>query len=148
WYHGRHAGTIGDVGAFSFHPRKSVTTGEGGMLTTGKAEVDALARSLRDHGATKYDLDRHRAPGAFHLAEYPHLGFNFRMTDIQGALGCAQLDRAEWILRRRAELAAVYDESLAAHPALRIPVVPEGRVHGYQAYVCLYAPQDPIPTNV
>ena len=62
WQHGRHAGTLGDLGAFSFHPRKSITTGEGGMLTTARADWDELARSLRDHGADRSDLDRHASP--------------------------------------------------------------------------------------
>ena len=58
WYRGSHAGTLGDAGAFSFHPRKSITTGEGGMLTTERADLDALFRSLRDHGATRSDHER------------------------------------------------------------------------------------------
>jgi dTDP-4-amino-4,6-dideoxygalactose transaminase len=148
WHQGRHAGTFGEFGAFSFHPRKSITTGEGGMLTTGDEKLAALARSLRDHGATRSDHARHGSGGAFLLSEYPHLGFNFRMTDIQGALGCAQMDRAEWILQRRRELAARYDELLADVEWLRTPKVPAGDVHGYQAYVCLFAPEEPTLDNV
>ena len=145
---GRHVGTFGAFGAFSFHPRKSITTGEGGMITTSDARLDALVRSLRDHGAARSDHDRHTSGGAFLLAEYPHLGFNVRMTDIQGALGCAQMDRAEWILLRRRELAARYDALLASVEWLRTPVVPPDDVHGYQAYVCLFAPEEPTLANV
>ena len=148
WHRGRHAGTFGELGAFSFHPRKSITTGEGGMLTTADETLAALARSLRDHGATRSDHARHGAGGAFLLSEYPHLGFNFRMTDIQGSLGCAQMERAAWILQRRQELAARYDELLADVEWLRTPTVPAGDVHGYQAYVCLFAPEDPTLRNV
>jgi perosamine synthetase len=148
WYHGRHAGTLGVAGAFSFHPRKSITTGEGGMLTTADAELAGLWRSLRDHGASRSDHLRHRDAGSFLLSEYNHLGFNFRMTDIQGALGCAQMDRVDWILERRRELAAVYDEQLAGLDWLVLPQVPDGYVHGYQAYVCLFSPQSPTPRNV
>lgn len=146
-YRGRHVGTFGSFGAFSFHPRKAITTGEGGMVTTADAELDRLVRSLRDHGASRSDRDRHAQEGAFLLAEYPHLGFNYRMTDIQGALGCAQMERADWILERRRELAARYDELLADVEWLRTPVVPEGDVHGYQAYVCLFAPKEPSLHN-
>ena len=133
WQHGRHAGTLGDLGAFSFHPRKSITTGEGGMLTTARADWDELARSLRDHGADRSDLDRHDARGAFLLADFKQLGFNYRMTDIQGALGCAQMDRADWILDERRRRAALYDEALAGIEWLRTPVTPAGNVHGYQS---------------
>src|SRR6185437_2464431 len=105
---GRQPGTWGEAGCFSFHPRKSITTGEGGMLVTGDAQLAALARTLRDHGASRTDLERHGGPEAFRLAEYAHLGFNYRMTDIQGALGSVQMDRAAWILGERARLDAAY----------------------------------------
>lgn len=67
WYAGQHAGTFGDAGCFSFHPRKSITTGEGGMITTGRADLERLARSLRDHGASRSDLARHQSSAAFLL---------------------------------------------------------------------------------
>jgi dTDP-4-amino-4,6-dideoxygalactose transaminase len=148
FYDGRHVGTFGAAGAFSFHPRKSITTGEGGMLTTNDAALASLSRSLRDHGATRSDRERHGQAGSFLLSEYPYLGFNYRMTDLQGALGCAQLDRADWILARRREVAAAYDEALGPLEWLRAPVVPERCVHGYQAYVTLFAPEEPTPANL
>jgi dTDP-4-amino-4,6-dideoxygalactose transaminase len=148
WHRGRHVGTFGELGAFSFHPRKSITTGEGGMVTTADPELDRLVRSLRDHGASRSDHERHTSGGSFLLAEYPYLGFNVRMTDIQGALGCVQMDRADWILSRRHELAGRYDALLAEVEWLRTPVVPEGDAHGYQAYVCLFAPEEPSLSNL
>jgi perosamine synthetase len=148
WYGGRHAGTFGDAGCFSFHPRKSITTGEGGMITTADDRLDRLSRSLRDHGASRSDLARHQAEAAFLLADYDHLGYNFRMTDIQGALGCAQMERAGWILAERARRARFYDEALAHLPWLRRQAAPEGYVHGYQAYVCLFRPEEPTLENV
>jgi dTDP-4-amino-4,6-dideoxygalactose transaminase len=148
WYDGRHAGTFGDAGCFSFHPRKSITTGEGGMVTTTSAALDELVRSLRDHGATRSDHARHTAERSFLLAEYPRVGFNYRMTDLQGALGVAQMDRAEWILERRRLRAQRYDELLADVAWLAPPTVPVGHVHGYQAYVCLFRPEDPTLGNV
>lgn len=148
WYQGQHAGTFGDAGCFSFHPRKSITTGEGGMITTSRQELDTLSRSLRDHGASRSDLQRHHGPAAFLLADYNHLGYNFRLTDIQGALGCAQMNRAEWILQKRTERARDYDRMLGDVEWLRTPLVPEGYTHGYQAYVCLFRPEEPDLNNV
>lgn len=145
---GRHAGTLGNAGCFSFHPRKSITTGEGGMLICTDAEFASLARSLRDHGASRSDHARHTAVGSFNLADYRHLGFNYRMTDIQGALGSAQMDRLDWILGQRARQAAFYERALGDLEWLRTPRVPEGEVHGWQAYVCLYAPETPRMANV
>jgi perosamine synthetase len=144
---GRHAGAFSEMACFSFHPRKAITTGEGGMITTPRRDLDALARSLRDHGASRSDLARHQAGGSL-LAEYDHLGYNYRMTDIQAALGCAQMARADWILEARARLARRYDQLLSAVGALRTPTVPTGYVHGYQAYVCLFAPEPPTLDNV
>lgn len=147
WYHGKHSGTIGDVGCFSFHPRKSITTGEGGMVTCQRSELFELSKSLRDHGASRSDLARHNEKAAFLLAEYKLLGYNYRMTDIQGALGCVQMQRADWILKERARRAHLYDEMLRQVDWLESPFVPDGLIHGYQAYVCLFRPEQPTLTN-
>ncbi len=146
-YHGKHAGTFGEMGCFSFHPRKSVTTGEGGMITTQREDFDRLARTLRDHGASRSDLSRHTGKAGFLLSEYNHLGYNYRMTDIQGALGCAQMDRAAWIMETRSQLAQHYNQLLTLE-WLKTPRVPTGFVHGYQAYVCLFCPEEPTLDNV
>ncbi len=147
WVDDKHAGTIGDFGCFSFHPRKSITTGEGGMITTDRVDHANLCRALRDHGASKSDLARHHESGLFLLSEYNHLGYNYRMTDLQGALGCAQMDRADWILQRRGELAARYGGLLRDLPWLAPPAVTGNRVHAYQAYVTLFQPDEPSPPN-
>jgi dTDP-4-amino-4,6-dideoxygalactose transaminase len=143
WQNGHHAGTLGDIGAFSFHPRKSITTGEGGMLTTDRADWADAARELRDHGADRSDLSRHEKPRGFLLSDFHRLGYNYRMTDIQAALGCAQMDRADSILDERRRRAAIYDQALADLDWLALPGVPDGDVHGYQSYVCLFRPEEP-----
>lgn len=148
FYRGDSAGTLATAGAFSFHPRKSITTGEGGMVTTAD---DALARKvavLRDHGASRTDLSRHVGRAGFLLADYDDLGFNYRMTDLQGAIGCVQMDRAPWILEQRARVAASYDGLLAELDWIRPPLVPGGHVHGWQSYVALFAPEEPTPAAV
>lgn len=139
---GRHCGLFGLGGILSFHPRKSITTGEGGMIVTDDADFAALASSLRDHGATRSDLERHREKGAFLLTEYEHLGYNVRMTDIQGALGVAQSKKIARILCRKAELARIYDDRLAGIRWLGAPRTPSGYTHGYQAYCTLYKPAE------
>jgi dTDP-4-amino-4,6-dideoxygalactose transaminase len=148
WYEGKHAGTLGDMGCFSFHPRKSITTGEGGMITTANQQYDTLCRSLRDHGASKSDHERHTDAAGFLLSDYNLLGYNYRMTDMQGALGCAQMFRLAWILERRRTLAERYDEMLADMSWLKPPAAPKQLVHGYQSYVCLFAPDEPSTKNL
>lgn len=135
---GRHSGTFGLAGVFSFHPRKSITTGEGGVIVTSDDAVAAAAASLRDHGARRSDFERHQGRDGFLLADYAALGFNLRLTDLQGALGLAQMEKLEWILRRRGELAAEYDRRLADIPGLAAPTTPTGYTHGYQAYCTLF----------
>jgi perosamine synthetase len=142
-YKGAHVGTFGEAGCFSFHPRKSITTGEGGMITTGSDELAELSRSLRDHGASRSDHARHVSSGSYLLSDYNHLGFNFRMTDFQGALGCVQMDRGRDVLDARTRLAGAYDQALGELEWLNTPLVPQDCDHGYQAYVCLFRPEEP-----
>lgn len=140
-YRGRHVGTFGDAGCFSFHPRKAITTGEGGMVTT---ESDALAerlRRLRDHGAAMSDLQRHLGARPYLLADHPDAGYNQRMTDIQAALGSAQMERADKILAERRRLAHRYDEAFAEISWLRTPVIANDIEHGYQSYACFFLPE-------
>ena len=91
-------GTFGDTGCFSFHPRKAITTGEGGMITTNDSKLAEKLRCLRDHGAAMSDLQRHMGAKPYLLADHPEAGFNQRMTDIQAAIGSAQMDRAKDIV--------------------------------------------------
>ena len=147
-YHGQHVGTLGDTGCFSFHPRKAITTGEGGMITT---QDDALAeklRRLRDHGAAMSDLQRHLGARPYLLADHPDAGYNQRMTDIQGALGAAQMGRAADIIAERRRLAARYDEAFAQLSWLRTPAHGEGLEHGYQSYPCFFQPEPLTPDSI
>jgi perosamine synthetase len=145
---GRHAGLRADMACFSFHPRKAITTGEGGMVVTDSEGQAVRLRSLRDHGASTSDLARHHSPRSYELPAFNVLGFNYRMTDFQGALGVAQMQKLPWILAQRRRVAERYDTLLAEAGWLRTPRVPEGSVHGYQSYVCLFAPETPTLANV
>ncbi len=148
WYQKHHAGTLADMACFSFHPRKAITTGEGGMVTTSDEALARKLHSLRDHGASKSDLARHLGARSYLLPDFNLVGYNYRMTDLQGALGVAQMGRLEWILEQRTRLAQRYDEILASFNWLRSPVLPEDCKHGYQAYVCLFQPEKPTLANV
>ena len=147
YYKNSHVGHIGDFGCFSFHPRKAITTGEGGMILTNNAERAALCRSLRDHGASKSDLARHTGKKAFLLSEFNHLGYNYRMTDIQGAIGVQQMAKAAWIQEQRTKRAQRYDQLLKDVEWLVTPTVPENFMHGYQSYVCLFQPEEITSDN-
>lgn len=137
YYRGRHAGTFGDAGCFSFHPRKSITTGEGGMVLTNDPRIAREIEILRDHGAEVSDLARHEGKGLL-LPEYNRLGFNYRMTDLQGALGVSQMKKLPQILERKREISSRYTEAFSPLSWLRPPLVPEGYIHGFQAYVCRF----------
>src|SRR5262245_9786669 len=123
----------GTIACFSFHPRKIVTTGDGGMLTTRDAELDRKFRLLRQHAMSVPDTVRHSAKQVI-FEEYPEIGFNYRMTDIQAAVGRAQLRRLPGILARRREMAGRYADVLADLHGLESPFVPEYARPNYQSY--------------
>jgi perosamine synthetase len=136
-YRGRHVGTFGKAGCFSFHPRKAITTGEGGMITTNDERLAQQIDVLRAHGASTSDLARHQSKDGFVLPEFNELGYNYRMTDIQGAIGVEQMKKLGWILDQRCARAERYTAQLAGIPGLQTPFVPQGYEHVYQSYVTL-----------
>ncbi|QNI75214.1 perosamine synthetase protein family [Synechococcus sp. MVIR-18-1] len=140
-FHGRHVGTLGNTGCFSFHPRKAITTGEGGMITTNDSLLAESLRRLRDHGAAMSDLQRHLGPKPYLLADHPDAGYNQRMTDLQAALGVAQMHRADAIVAERRQLAERYDLAFSELNWLQTPKVSLGCSHGYQSYPCLFEPE-------
>ena len=133
----------GTVACFSFHPRKIITTGDGGMLTTRDPALDAKFRLLRQHAMSVPDTVRHGAKSVI-FEEYPVVGFNYRMTDIQAAVGAVQLRRLPGILARRVELAERYTRALADIPGLVPPHVPEYARTNYQAYPVRVLPEYPL----
>jgi len=141
-YKDEHVGTLGDTGCFSFHPRKAITTGEGGMVTTNDSNLADKIRRLRDHGAAMTDLQRHLGARPYLLADHPDAGYNQRMTDLQAAIGSAQMDRAEGIVSERQGLAKKYDDAFANLDWLKTPFRGDDFEHGYQSYPCLFMPKD------
>ncbi|MBI3511394.1 MAG: DegT/DnrJ/EryC1/StrS family aminotransferase [Bacteroidetes bacterium] len=133
--HGRSAGALGDVGCFSFHPRKSVTTGEGGMLTTNDDAIAEHLNRLRNHGASVSEEQRHKGPRPYILPEFDIVGYNYRMTDVQGALGIVQIKKLDQFIDERNKWAKWYSGKLSPLKWLRTPVVADGYRHGWQSFV-------------
>jgi perosamine synthetase len=125
---------LGTMACFSFHPRKILTTGEGGMITTSDAKLAERLRRLRQHAMSLSDVARHNAK-QISSETYGEVGFNYRMTDMQAAIGLVQLGRLDDFLKRRRYLAARYTEGLQNVPWLQTPVVPHNCRHNYQSYM-------------
>jgi perosamine synthetase len=135
-YRGRPVGTLGDIGCFSFHPRKIVTTGEGGMVTTNRDDLADRVRSLRNHGATGLPPVAEEEHGPWTMATFDRLGFNLRFSDIQAAVGVAQMGKLDQLLQERHTRAERYSALLADIQKLALPVpVDDVARHTYQSYV-------------
>ena len=135
-YKGNPAGSLGIAGAFSFHPRKSITTGEGGIITTNDEALAEKIRMLRNHGASISEEQRHLGYKPYILPDFNLLGFNYRMTDLQGAVGLVQLGKLDKFIKERQRWADFYCRELADVEWLRTPIVPDDYSHSWQAYVC------------
>lgn len=129
----------GDIACFSFHPRKVITTGDGGMLTTSNPEWDRQFRLWRQHGMSVPDTVRHGAKQVI-FESYPMLGYNYRMTDIQAAVGREQLKRLPEIVARRRLLAERYQDQLSDVPGLKLPTEPNWAKSNWQSY-CVRLPE-------
>jgi dTDP-4-amino-4,6-dideoxygalactose transaminase len=123
----------GDLACFSFHPRKAITTGDGGMITTSSSDWDARLRLLRQHGMSVPDTSRHTAREVI-FESYPMLGYNYRMTDIQAAVGRVQLKKLTEITDRRRFLGDRYRELLRNSPSVELPVEPPWARSNWQSF--------------
>lgn len=137
---GRQVAGDAAIAAWSFHPRKIITTGEGGMVTTGNADWAARVRRLREHAMSVSAAERHLSvlPPA---EEYVEVGFNYRMTDVQAAIGTVQLDRLDTIVQRRREIAAAYRRAFTGVAGLRVVADPPGAESNFQSlWIEVFAP--------
>lgn len=137
---GNPVGGSGPLACFSFHARKVITTGEGGMVTTSDGELAARLRRLRHHGMSVSDLERHSANDVI-FEEYVEVGWNYRMSDMQAALGLAQMDVLDEALRLRRRLAERYNDALRDEALLTVPHEPSNAVHSWQSYMLRLAPE-------
>ena len=132
-YNGSPVGAHGHLTCFSFHPRKLLTTGDGGMITTPTDELNVLLKRLRQHGMSVTDADRHSSKVAIR-EQYLEVGYNYRLTDIQAAVGLIQLERLPAMLRERETRRQWYDERFASHGWIGVPQVPADRTWNVQTY--------------
>lgn len=130
-YHGKKIGSLSELTCFSFHPRKIITTGEGGMITTDNKNMCEKAKSYRSHGVNvsgRYDIP----------------GFNFRMTDIQAAIGIEQMKKLNYLITERIRLAGKYNKTLGGIKHLSVPYVPANTTHIYQSYIIRINQNSPV----
>ncbi|MEQ1727507.1 MAG: aminotransferase class I/II-fold pyridoxal phosphate-dependent enzyme [Vicinamibacterales bacterium] len=132
-YRGRRVGTLGDAAAFSFFGNKTITTGEGGMLVFTDGELASRARRLRDHGMSPQRRYWHE-----------EVGFNYRMTNLQGAIGLAQIERIDDFLLRKRRLSAAYDAALADVSGIAVRQPPDWSDSVCWLYSCLVEPAAPL----
>jgi perosamine synthetase len=137
----RSAGGLGKIAVFSFHPRKSITTGEGGMVTTADAALAEQVQILRNHGASISEEQRHHGPRPYLLPDFDSLGFNYRMTDLQGAVGLVQLRKLDRFIDERSHWAAFYRRELSDLAWLQLPAKPNHGRHAWQAFVTYVDPR-------
>ena len=134
-YKGTPAGGLGTIGCFSFHPRKSVTTGEGGMITTNDDKLAEIMGMLRNHGASISEEQRHHGAKPYMLPDFNALGYNYRMTDLQGAVGVVQIKKLDQFINEREKWANFYTKELDSIPWLRTPKHGADYKHGWQSFV-------------
>lgn len=146
-YKRKRIGGHGNIACFSFHPRKIITTGGGGMIVTNDPEIGAKLRRFRHHGMSVSDIERHEANRVI-IETYPEIGYNYRMTDMQAAIGIAQLKKLPFIIEKRRLIAEFYDRELSKIPCVKVPKVPDYAFHNYQSYWIELLDASPISRDV
>ncbi|MEK7616889.1 MAG: DegT/DnrJ/EryC1/StrS family aminotransferase [Patescibacteria group bacterium] len=146
-YKGKMIGSFGEVACFSFHPRKAITTGEGGMILTNSKKLAEKLRILRHQGMSVSDVVRHKASKVI-KENYPVIGYNFRMSDIQAAIGVEQMKKLKVILKKRVQIARYYTKVFSTSKNITAPFIPEGYIHNFQSYIIRLQPNGKITRDV
>ena len=145
-YKGKKIGSHSELVCFSFHPRKVISTGDGGMITTSRKDYYDRLRLLRQHGMSINDRVRHEAKTLV-FEDHIEMGYNYRMTDIQAAVGIKQLEKLDWIVDERRKIAFAYNEAFKHLPFLQLPEEEEGYLSNFQSY-CIYLKENsPVARN-
>lgn len=142
-YKGKKIGSHSEIVCFSFHPRKVITTGEGGMITSPDRELSERIRLLRQHAMNAGGYDRHLSAGVL-PEEHTELGYNYRMTDIQAAIGIKQLEKLDMIVEERRKIAEFYNRRFEKIEWLKVPEEKEGRISNYQSYALTLRSGSPV----
>jgi perosamine synthetase len=145
-YKGKKIGYHSDLVCFSFHPRKVITTGDGGMITTNNEEYYNRLKLLRQHGMSVNDRVRHTSTKVI-IEDHLEVGYNYRLTDIQAAVGIKQLERLDSLIKERRKIADRYNEAFKDIRSIRLPVEPEGYFTNWQSYVIYLKPECPVKRN-
>jgi len=145
-YKDKKIGSHSDLVCFSFHPRKVITTGDGGMITTNNEAYYNRLKLLRQHGMSVNDRVRHNSDKVI-FEDHVEVGYNYRMTDIQAAVGIHQLARLDWIIEERRKIAHYYLIALADIPFIRLPQEPEGYFTNWQSFSIYLKENSPIKRN-
>lgn len=145
-YKGKLIGSHSEMSCFSFHPRKIITTGEGGMVTTNNEEYAKQLRLLRHHGMSIPDTVRHKAKKLI-IEQYVKIGYNYRMSDIHAAIGIEQMKRLDYLLKKRRVLASRYNKAFKKQLFLSIPKIPDYAEPNFQSYIIRINKNSPISRN-
>ncbi len=145
-YKGQKIGSHSNLVCFSFHPRKVISTGDGGMITTNNKEYYERIKLLRQHGMTVNDRVRHESKSVI-FEEHVEIGYNYRMTDIQAAVGIKQLEKLDWIVEKRRAIAKRYQEAFADFDFIQLPTEREEQFFNYQSYNIYLKEKCPIRRN-
>lgn len=145
-YKGRKIGSHSELVCFSFHPRKVITTGDGGMITTNNEDYYKRLKLLRQHAMSVNDRERHNA-GKIIFEDHLEVGYNYRMTDIQAAVGIKQLEKLDFIISERRKIALQYDKAFANLPGIKLQKENEGYFTNYQSYTLLFGNQAKLKRN-
>ena len=145
-YKGNKIGFHSDLVCFSFHPRKVISTGDGGMVTTNNEAYYQRMKLLRQHGMSVNDRIRHESTKVI-FEDHVEIGYNYRMTDIQAAVGIKQLEKLDWIVEERRKIALKYDKEFANIDCIRLPIEEDGYFSNYQSYSIYLKENAPISRN-
>ena len=146
-YKGKRIGSHGNIACFSFHPRKIITTGEGGIITTDDLAIAEKLRRFRHHGMSVSDIERHMSNRII-IETYPEIGYNYRMTDMQAAMGIEQIRKLPFIIEKRRQIAGVYDTELRKISHIKVPGVPLYAYHNYQSYWIELLDSSPVRRDI
>ncbi|MCA6439170.1 MAG: DegT/DnrJ/EryC1/StrS family aminotransferase [Chitinophagaceae bacterium] len=145
-YKGKKIGSHSDLVCFSLHPRKVITTGDGGFVTTNREDYYKRIKLLRQHGMSVNDRVRHESNKVI-FEDHIEVGYNYRLTDIQASVGIKQLEKLDWIVNERRKIAEKYNDSFKSIPYLRLPLEEKGYFSNYQSYSVYLKDGCPVSRN-